>query len=120
MEGFGYGHYGNYESQAETKVNGDKVHIDHSELSEAIKHAKKIEKGVTDSLEKAKNLKTKIEDGEWSGQTRDACLCYLELIVQFHGDIESAVKDHTSAVKDLHKTMVDFLENPEINAIKRL
>ncbi|WP_253907703.1 WXG100 family type VII secretion target [Bacillus sp. WMMC1349] len=101
-------------------IAGNKVIIIDTKLSDAIRFAKILEKGVTDSLKQAKDLKTKIDGGKWSGKTRDAFLCYLELILQLHEDVEQAMKDHTSALNHLHQSMIDILSNSEITALNRL
>ncbi|MEC3606120.1 WXG100 family type VII secretion target [Bacillus glycinifermentans] len=118
MDGYGYYNYGY--SAAESKVGGQTVDISLNETSKALSHAKAIEKHVSDSLSQAKELKAFIESGKWSGKTRDAFLSYLELIIDLNADMKDALKENTSALDALEKSISDFSKLSEVKEIQNL
>ncbi|QHZ45834.1 MULTISPECIES: WXG100 family type VII secretion target [Bacillus] len=111
--------YSNYNT-AKSKVSGEAVEISHNGAAEALAHAKAIEKHVSDSLNKANELKSYVESGRWSGKTRDAFLSYLELIIDLNADMKKALKDHTSSLKHLEKHIGDFSKLSEVKDIQSL
>ncbi|MEC1262250.1 WXG100 family type VII secretion target [Bacillus swezeyi] len=116
MDGYGYYNY----HTAESKVSGEAVKLSHNGTIKALSHAKAIEKHVSDSLNKAKELKSYVESGKWSGKTRDAFLSYLELIIDLNADMKDALEDHTSALNVLEKSIDDFSKLSEVKEIQNL
>lgn len=97
----------------EVEISGDKT-ID------AITYAQQIENSVKDALRQAKDLQSTVKHSQWNGKTRDAFLCYLELIIKLNVDMVDALEDHTKALKDLDTHIHTFSNTNEVRIIKNL
>ncbi|PEM57210.1 WXG100 family type VII secretion target [Bacillus pseudomycoides] len=101
-------------------MHRQEIEIHGSEVLSAISYAEQIEKGVKDSLEQVKALQSYVTGTRWSGKTRDAFLCYLELLIQYNSEVADTLEGQTKALKELDKNIHSFTNRAEVENIKRL
>ncbi|AIK37235.1 MULTISPECIES: WXG100 family type VII secretion target [Bacillus] len=101
-------------------MHRQEIEIHGNEISSAISYAEQIEKGVKESLQQANELKSHVTGSRWNGKTRDAFLCYLELLIQYNSEVADALEGQTKALKELDKNIHSFTNRDEVENIKRL
>ncbi|PEI72630.1 WXG100 family type VII secretion target [Bacillus wiedmannii] len=101
-------------------MHRQEIEIHGNEISTAISYAEQIEKGVKDSLEQAKALQAQVTCSRWSGKTRDAFVCYLELLIQYNAQIADTLEIQTRALKELDKSIHSFTNRDEVVKMKIL
>lgn len=97
-----------------------KIEVKGSELTEVIESATTMEKGVSETLAKAKALQTKVESANWKGKAKKSFVAYLDLICQYHEDLHTAVKKQKKAVKSLKTDISAFDDLAEPSKVRGL
>ncbi|MHC5215118.1 WXG100 family type VII secretion target [Enterococcus sp. LJL128] len=97
-----------------------KIEIQGNELEEVIEAAETMKKGIGDTLTKAKSLKAKVEATEWTGKNKKAFVAYLDLIYQYHEDLNKAMKAQKTAVKNLKSNISSFDNLSEPSKVRSL
>ncbi|SDZ50500.1 Proteins of 100 residues with WXG [Evansella caseinilytica] len=96
------------------------VNINIYKLDAAKQAAQALENSITTSHRECKKLLSYVESSKWSGKARDAFLCYLEIIYQYHGDLKEAAALQTKALKNLDKYMDDFNRDSAVREVRNL
>lgn len=101
--------------------NVSDVKIDDAKLADAISKATLIQEKVGEALQKAQLVNNKLHGGAvWSGEAKDSCAAYLDIVVKYHKDIEKGLKKHEKVLKDLKKNIKNFEASGEVQAVKGL
>ncbi|WP_430536007.1 WXG100 family type VII secretion target [Listeria rocourtiae] len=98
----------------------DKVTIQGDNVGEAKKIANDIDKALETSYEEAKNLKDYVNDVTWKGKSKKAFVAYLDIIVQYHKDVKSAMKEQTKALENLEKYIEAYDSESKVREVKNL
>lgn len=87
---------------------------------EAKMAAKALEQSVKNTFESCEQLISYIHSAKWSGKARDTFLTYLEIIQQYHKDMESALAKQTKALNNLEGYFNDFLHDGSVREVRNL
>ncbi|PEA52458.1 hypothetical protein CON64_23530 [Bacillus pseudomycoides] len=101
-------------------MSGKEVEISGDGAVNAIAYAQQIENGVKQALQQAKDLQATVTGSQWKGETRNAFLCYLELIIKLNADMANELEYHTKVLKELDTHIHTFSDTDEVRMIKRL
>ncbi|GGE59385.1 WXG100 family type VII secretion target [Priestia taiwanensis] len=101
-------------------MSKQEVDISTSRTGEAIKHAEEMERDVKEALRLAKELQATVSSSLWSGQTRDAFLSYVDLIIQLNVDMVDTLEVQTKALIELEDNIHSFSSTKEVQIIKSL
>ncbi|WP_099223946.1 WXG100 family type VII secretion target [Listeria costaricensis] len=97
-----------------------KVKIDAGKVADAKTSAKQVEDSLEATHTKCKKLVKYVKDAKWKGKSRDAFLTYIELIEQYHEDVQKAYKKQRKALKNLDGYITDFKDGKEAEEVRRL
>jgi uncharacterized protein YukE len=97
-----------------------KVEINDSDLQQAIHYSKAIQEALHTSYTKSNDLKSYVKSAKWSGSTRRAFEAYLDLITQYHKDMNSIMKKHTKALENLNTYMKNFEDSADVRKVRKL
>lgn len=97
-----------------------KIEIRGSELSEAITAAETMKKTVSSSLKKAQALKNKVNSSKWSGKAQESFVAYLDLICQYHDDLDTSMSKQKKALENLEKSISSFDGLPAPSKVRSL
>lgn len=93
------------------------VVIDGSKIIQAKQLSVEIERAVKRAHISCKNLIATVNTASWRGKNRDTFLTYLEIIEQYHAELNQALKYQTKAIKNLEANISQF---PSDNRAKRM
>ncbi len=82
--------------------------------------ANALEQSVKSTYESCEQLISYIQSAKWSGKARDTFLTYLEIIRQYHKDMESALGKQTEALNNLEGYFNDFLQDSSVRDVRNL
>ncbi|WP_088825896.1 WXG100 family type VII secretion target [Listeria goaensis] len=94
--------------------------FDGSKVEEAISSAKVIEDSLQTTHEKCTAIVQYVNSAKWSGKSRDAFLTYMEIIEQYHADVNKNYKKQKKALKNLKSYSGDFEESSISREVKNL
>ncbi|PEA53787.1 hypothetical protein CON64_16260 [Bacillus pseudomycoides] len=97
-----------------------KVEIIDSDLQQAIQYSKAIQDALRTSYDKSNDLKSYVKSAKWSGSTRGSFEAYLDLITQYHKDMNNIMEKHTKALENLNKYMQNFEETADVRKVRSL
>ena len=95
------------------KIDGDKV-------NEAKIAAKAIELSVGKTYESCGKLINYVYSAKWSGKSRDNFLTYMEIIQQYHEDLQFAVEKQTKALNNLDKYIGDYNRDSSVKEVRNI
>ena len=96
------------------------VKIDDSKLNDAINKAQIISTKMDESLQKAQFVSAQLQGAFWSGEAKDACATYLDIVVGYHKDLAQKYKKNHKILKKLEKNIKEFENSGEVNSVKGL
>lgn|SRR5690625_1667599 len=96
------------------------VLIDESKLSEAKENANKIKNSVRRTEQYCETLISITSSSSWKGKSRDAFLTYLEIIIQYHRDLTSAVELQADALKNLEQYIGEFPQDSRVSKVRNI
>ncbi|EUJ47065.1 WXG100 family type VII secretion target [Listeria fleischmannii] len=94
--------------------------FDGSKVEEAISSAKLIEDSLQTTHKKCTSIVQYVNGAKWSGKSRDAFLTYMEIIEQYHADINKNYKKQKKALENLKDYSGDFEESSISTEVKNL
>lgn len=97
-----------------------KVEINDSDLQQAIYYSKAIQEALYTSYTKSNDLKSYMKSAKWSGSTRRAFEAYLDLITQYHKDMNCIMRKHTKALENLNTYMENFENCEGVRKVRKL
>ncbi|MDM5191268.1 DUF5081 family protein [Bacillus hominis] len=83
-----------------------KVEIIDSDLQQAVQYSKAIQEALRTSYDKSNDLKSYVKSAKWSGSTRGSFEAYLDLITQYHKDMNKIVPHQQYQLHILSKMIV--------------
>ncbi|MBC6310990.1 WXG100 family type VII secretion target [Listeria sp. FSL L7-1582] len=98
----------------------DKVEIYGDEAKEARKLAKEIDTALKNSYTDATSLQSFVHGVTWKGKSKDAFVAYLDIIVQYHKDVKSAMKEQTKALENLETYIEAYDSESKVREVKNL
>lgn len=98
----------------------NKVEISSSKLNEARTAARAIETSLKTAYEQCGTLLSYTQSAKWDGKSRDAFITYLEIIHQYHNDLNEIVKLQTTALNNLKRYMNDFKNDNSVKEVRNL
>jgi uncharacterized protein YukE len=97
-----------------------KVEINGNKLNEARTAAKAIETSLKTAYEQCGTLLSYTQAANWDGKSRDAFITYLEIIHQYHNDLNEIVKLQTTALNNLNQYINDFEKDSSVKEVRNL
>lgn len=85
-----------------------------SEISVASQSLKDANKKMEDALDLVMEVKALIEDGEWTGESKEVTASLVELCVEFHQKLLSVVDNNQINVNELNVQADDFMRNEPV------
>lgn len=98
----------------------DKVTIHGDKVGEARTIAKEIDTALEDSYTEATDLKTYVDGVTWKGKSKKAFVAYLDIVVQYHKDVKSAMKEQTKALENLENYIEAYDSESKVREVKNL
>ncbi|MBC2175198.1 WXG100 family type VII secretion target [Listeria booriae] len=98
----------------------DKVTIYGDKVGEARTIAKEIDIALKNSYDDATSLKSYVNGVTWKGKSKKAFVAYLDIIVQYHKDVKSAMKEQTKALENLEKYIEAYDSESKVREVKNL
>ncbi|MBC1458186.1 WXG100 family type VII secretion target [Listeria newyorkensis] len=98
----------------------DKVTIHGDNVGEAKKIANDIDKALKTSYDEATKLKEYVNGVSWKGKSKKVFVAYLDIIVQYHKDVKSAMKEQTKALENLEKYIEAYDSESKVREVKNL
>ncbi|KGL46534.1 hypothetical protein BMT55_14735 [Listeria newyorkensis] len=98
----------------------DKVTIHGDNVGEAKKIANDIDKALKTSYDDATKLKDYVNSVTWKGKSKKAFVAYLDIIVQYHKDVKSAMKEQTKALENLENYIEAYDSESKVREVKNL
>src|SRR5690625_2173536 len=93
------------------------VVIDGNRVGEAKQLATRVENSVKRSHDICETLVSNVAASKWEGKSRDAFLSYIEIIEQYHAELNEVVKLQTEALGNLENYIAEF---PQDNRVRRM
>lgn len=87
-----------------------KVRLD-SDISETISKLNYCKENMDLALDIVNQVKAKIEDGSWTGESKEATASLIDLCIQFHTEINQYVEENYNVMKDLEENADYFMKN---------
>lgn len=98
----------------------DKVTIYGDKATEARKIANDINTAMETSYEYATSLKSYVNGVTWKGKSKQAFVAYLDIIVQYHEDVKSAMEEQTKALENLETYIEAYDSESKVQEVKNL
>lgn len=98
------------------------IHINGSDLAEAISTSTQLTEELSSSLADIKTLESLSQgsDRTWTGQSKEICLMYLDILIESHKELEKIVKNHQKTVKKLKKDIKAYDEAGTMSTIRSI
>lgn len=98
----------------------EELKIDENLLNDAEGYAEQLKNSINDSYQGAEKLKQTVLGASWKGEARDTFLTYLELIMQYHKDLNDTASLQEEALKNLRGYKIDFQAHPKLQELRNL
>lgn len=98
----------------------DEVIIHSRNLGEAKQLAMNLENAVRRTHRNCQTLISTVAAASWEGKTKDAFLSYLEIIEQYHAELNEAVKLQTTALQNLESYISQFPQDSRVKRMKNI
>lgn len=98
----------------------DKVTIYGDKVIEAKTIAKEIDNSLKTTYTQAKDLQNYVNGVSWKGKSKKAFVAYLDIIVQYHNDVKSAMKEQSKALENLEKYIKAYDSEAKVREVKNL
>ncbi len=95
------------------KANGD-------DLITAANKSKSLDTELSDALKQSKSLLKKVQGMKWKGNARDSFISYLDIISQYHDDINENAKKQHKAFSKLNSKIDDYGSDETVVEVKRI
>ena len=89
-------------------------------IENAANYSESVNEDLKDTLKQAEALLDKVSDMKWKGNARDAFVSYLDIVSQYHKDIESKAKDQHKAFKNLSEKIDGYSSDDSVVEVKRI
>jgi uncharacterized protein YukE len=96
------------------------VVIDQEELNSAKEAAAKLKESLNNTYTQSESLLAQVQGSNWKGKSRDSFLAYLELLIQYHGDLKDAANLQKTALDNLEDYKADFSSHSTVREVKNL
>ncbi|MDS9473272.1 WXG100 family type VII secretion target [Sporosarcina pasteurii] len=96
------------------------VKIDGRKVDEALAAAKSIEASIKSTAKTCESLLSFVRSANWSGNSRDSFLSYLEIILPYHKEMIDAVEKQTKALNNLEGYINDFQQDSSVKEVRSL
>lgn len=98
----------------------ENVTIKYDEWKNSLEYAKEIEQSMKTAYEYCSTLKATIYGSSWKGKSRDAFLTYVEIIAQYHKELNEILSKQTKALKNIEKYRDNFSNDSMVTEVKQL
>ncbi|MBA3925727.1 WXG100 family type VII secretion target [Listeria rustica] len=98
----------------------DKVTIYGDKVGEAKAIAKEIDTALKNSYTDATSLQSFVNGVTWKGKSKKAFVAYLDIIVQYHKDVKSAMEEQTKALENLETYIEAYDSESKLREVKNL
>lgn len=98
------------------------IHINGSDLAEAISTSTQLTEELSSSLADIKTLESLSQgsDRTWTGQSKEIYLMYLDILIESHKELEKIVKNQQKTVKKLKKGIKAYDEAGTMSTIRSI
>lgn len=96
------------------------VRIHKSNVAEAKKAAKDLEKSIDTTYNTCETLTSYALSASWEGKTRDSFITYMEILKQYHHEMLTTIQKQTKALNNLETYTNDFRQDNSVKAVRNL